>query len=159
MDLITLIIIIAFISKIVKKAKETQEKNKKNFYTQNVWDQLATQVKTEKAGTYQMPKQNVRTTPAYEQITLQQAAQQQRTQQNTQQNTAYQQSVQHRQQENKSAMQQVHAEHQHPEDILPESMLGSIEDLMIKGYDGNLCFERDFIGEAMDMISRFTVPS
>lgn len=77
MDLITLIIIIAFISKIVKKAKETQEKNKKNFYTQNVWDQLATQVKTEKAGTYQMPKQNVRTTPAYEQITLQQAAQQQ----------------------------------------------------------------------------------
>lgn len=51
------------------------------------------------------------------------------------------------------------AVHNHPEDIIPENMLGSIEDLMIKGYDGNLCFERDFVGEAMDMISRFTVPS
>ena len=51
------------------------------------------------------------------------------------------------------------AEHHHPEDIMPENMLGSIEDLMIKGYEGNLCFERDFVGEGMDMISRFTVPS
>lgn len=51
------------------------------------------------------------------------------------------------------------AVHHHPEDIIPENMLGTIEDLMIKGYDGNLCFERDFVGEAMDMISRFTVPS
>ena len=51
------------------------------------------------------------------------------------------------------------AVHHHPEDVLPESMLGSIEDLMVKGYDGNLCFERDFVGEAMDMISHFTVPS
>lgn len=51
------------------------------------------------------------------------------------------------------------AKHHHPEDVMPENMLGSIEDLMIKGYDGNLCFERDFLGEGMDMISRFTVPS
>lgn len=51
------------------------------------------------------------------------------------------------------------AEHHHPEDVMPESMLGTIEDLMIKGYDGNLCFERDFVGEGLDMISRFTVPS
>lgn len=51
------------------------------------------------------------------------------------------------------------AVHHHPEDVIPENMLGSIEDLMVKGYDGNLCFERDFVGEAMDMISRFTVPS
>lgn len=51
------------------------------------------------------------------------------------------------------------AEHHHPEDIIPENMLGKIEDLMIKGYDGNLCFERDFVGEGLDMISRFTVPS
>lgn len=49
------------------------------------------------------------------------------------------------------------AAHHHPEDIIPENMLGNIEDLMIKGYDGNLCFERDFIGEGLDMISRFTV--
>ena len=51
------------------------------------------------------------------------------------------------------------AVHHHSEDVMPENMLGNIEDLMIKGYDGNLCFERDFLGEAMDMISRFTVPS
>lgn len=51
------------------------------------------------------------------------------------------------------------AEHHYPEDIIPENMLGKIEDLMIKGYDGNLCFERDFVGEGLDMISRFTVPS
>jgi hypothetical protein len=51
------------------------------------------------------------------------------------------------------------AEHHHPEDIIPDNMLGSVEDLMVKGYDGNLCFERDFVGEGLDMISRFTVPS
>ncbi len=51
------------------------------------------------------------------------------------------------------------AQHHHPEDVIPENMLGTVEDLMVKGYDGNLCFERDFVGEAMDMISRFTVPS
>ena len=156
------------------------------------------EVEDKPAGTYQMPKQNVRTTPAYEQITLQQVAREQR----TRQNEAYQQSVMHRQQENRNAMQQVHAsrmeakttsileravknvdedkvditlesmerehnhservsaaEHHHPEDVIPENMLGTIEDLMIKGYDGNLCFERDFVGEAMDMISRFSVPS
>ena len=49
------------------------------------------------------------------------------------------------------------AEHNHTENILSESMLGSVEDLMIKGYDGNLCFERDFVGEGLDMISRFTM--
>ena len=51
------------------------------------------------------------------------------------------------------------AEHHHPEDEMPESMLGNVEDLMVKGFDGNLCFERDFVGEAMDMINRFTVPT
>jgi hypothetical protein len=39
-----------------------------------------------------------------------------------------------------------------------ESILGTLEDLMVKGYDGSLSFERDFVGEGMDMISRFTVP-
>lgn len=42
----------------------------------------------------------------------------------------------------------------HAED---ETLLGSVEDLMVKGYDGNLSFERDFVGEAMDMINRFTL--
>ena len=38
------------------------------------------------------------------------------------------------------------------------SLLGSIDDLMAKGYSGDLSFDRDFIGEAMDMIASFTVP-
>ena len=150
------------------------------------------------AGTYQMPKQTTLTTPAYEQMNLQQMARQQ----GFSESEVYPKASQYRKQENKSAMQQVYAgrmearktsilerakanaeedkadvtlqtmeaehnhservspaEHYHPEDVIPESMLGTIEDLMIKGYDGNLCFERDFVGEAMDMISRFTVPS
>lgn len=38
-----------------------------------------------------------------------------------------------------------------------EYLLGSVYDLMVKGYDGNLNFERDFIGEAMDMIHTYTL--
>ena len=48
----------------------------------------------------------------------------------------------------------------HTEPIPPveeESLLGSVQDLMIKGYDGNLSFERDFIGEAMHLLNSFTV--
>lgn len=48
----------------------------------------------------------------------------------------------------------------HTEPIPPveeESLLGSVQDLMIKGYDGNLSFERDFVGEAMDLLNSFTV--
>lgn len=48
------------------------------------------------------------------------------------------------------------AVHHHPEDIMPDNMLGTVEDLMVKGFDGNLCFERDFVGEGLDMISRFS---
>ena len=48
------------------------------------------------------------------------------------------------------------AVHHHPEDIIPDNMLGTVEDLMVKGFDGNLCFERDFVGEGLDMISRFS---
>ena len=179
-----------------KVARENIEKARKRATEKLREVEQALEIEDKPAGTYQMPKQNVRTTPAYEQITLQQAAREQR----TKQNETYKQSAQHRQQENKSAMQQVHAgrvearntsileravknadedkvdvtletmerehnhservspaEHHHPEDVIPDYMLGTIEDLMIKGYDGNLCFERDFVGEAMDMISRFTI--
>lgn len=48
----------------------------------------------------------------------------------------------------------------HTEPIPPveeESLLGNVQDLMIKGYDGNLSFERDFVGEAMDLLNSFTV--
>ena len=36
-----------------------------------------------------------------------------------------------------------------------KSMFGSVEDLIAMGYSGNLEFERDFLGEGLDMISRF----
>lgn len=39
-----------------------------------------------------------------------------------------------------------------------ESSLGTVSDLMVKGYDGNLSFERDFIGEAQDFLAKITVP-
>lgn len=38
-----------------------------------------------------------------------------------------------------------------------ESILGDVQDLMVKGYDGNLQFERDFLGEAMDTINSFSI--
>ena len=69
-------------------------------------------------------------------------------------------------------LETLEAEHQHSERVAPavhvdiehdidlgESMLGSVEDLMVKGYDGNLCFDRDFVGEGLDMIGRFTPPT
>ena len=34
-----------------------------------------------------------------------------------------------------------------------QSMFGSVEDLIAMGYSGNLEFERDFIGEGLDMIN------
>ena len=37
------------------------------------------------------------------------------------------------------------------------SLLGPVEDLMVKGYSGSLSFERDFIGEAEDMLAAFTM--
>lgn len=34
-----------------------------------------------------------------------------------------------------------------------ESIFGSAQDLIVKGYDGNMNFDRDFIAEAMEMIN------
>ena len=39
------------------------------------------------------------------------------------------------------------------------STLGDVNDLIVKGYDGNMEFERDFIGEAMDMLNSYTMCS
>lgn len=36
-----------------------------------------------------------------------------------------------------------------------QSMFGSVEDLVAMGYSGNLEFERDFLGEGLDMINNF----
>lgn len=181
-----------------KLARQNIEKARKRASEKLREVEYVFETEKKSAGTYEMSKRTTRTTPAYEQMTLQQMAQQQ----GISQNEIYHQTSQYRQQENRSAMQQVYAgrmearntsildrakanaeedkvditlqtmeaehnhservspaEHYHPEDFISESMLGTIEDLMIKGYDGNLCFERDFVGEAMDMISRFSVPS
>lgn len=200
-ELIFLIVIIAYVCKKAgvaleaSKQVEVLDKNKEN------WG----------AGTYQAPRQATRVQSARAQV-------QQQTRQEIQaqiaktkqrimesrgmqsvENEHFKQADMHRQQENREAMQQVHASrmearnttifqrakanadedkvdvtletmeaehnhservsaavHNHPEDIIPENMLGTVEDLMVKGYDGNLCFERDFVGEGLDMISRFS---
>lgn len=36
-----------------------------------------------------------------------------------------------------------------------QSMFGSVDDLIAMGYSGNLEFERDFLGEGLDMINNF----
>lgn len=36
-----------------------------------------------------------------------------------------------------------------------QSMFGSVEDLIAMGYSGNLEFERNFLGEGLDMINNF----
>ena len=36
-----------------------------------------------------------------------------------------------------------------------QNMFGSVEDLIAMGYSGNLEFERDFLGEGLDMINNF----
>lgn len=196
MELIIFIIIIFY---IIKKASEN-EKRQDNA-KKNPWDGVA----------YQAPKQATRVNSARVQVQQQtkEAVQEQiaRTKQRilesrgmqSTENEHFKQADMHRQQENREAMQQVHAGrmearnttilqrakanaeedkvdvtletmeaehnhservsaavHHHPEDVIPENMLGTVEDLMVKGYDGNLCFERDFVGEGLDMISRFS---
>lgn len=39
-----------------------------------------------------------------------------------------------------------------------ESILGDLNDLLVKGYSGSLDFDRDFVGEGMDMLNSFTIP-
>lgn len=129
-----------------------------------------------KENTYDMPRKNVRTTPVQEQLNLQKenrnAMQQVHAGRVESRNTTILHRAKANAEEDKvdvtlATMEEEHnhservapAAHDHPEDIIPENVLGNIEDLMVKGYDGNLCFERDFVGEAMDMINRFTVPT
>ena len=216
MDLISIIAIIVIISKIIKKAGEASESVVGK--SGNAWDNTV----------YQAPKKATRVDSPRSQVNQQNNQWQKATRENIEkarqlaakkmqqleaevmnelhrdvkENEHFREADMHRQQENRQAMQQVHASrmearnttilqrakanaeedridvtlesmeaehnhservsaavHHHPEDVMPESMLGNIEDLMIKGYDGNLCFERDFVGEGMDLIARFSVPS
>ena len=61
-------------------------------------------------------------------------------------------------------LDELEQEHRHSERVMnpeveteDENLLGSVEDLMVKGYDGNLSFERDFIGEATDFLNNLGV--
>lgn len=197
-ELIFIIAIIAYIVKAAQKADENQKRY--NNAKKNPWE-----------STYQAPRQATRVDSprvqmqqqTRQEIQAQIAKTKQRIMESrgmqSVENEHFKQADMHRQQENREAMQQVHASrmearnttilqrakanadedkvdvtletmeaehnhservsaavHHHPEDIIPENMLGTVEDLMVKGYDGNLCFERDFVGEGLDMISRFS---
>ena len=48
-----------------------------------------------------------------------------------------------------------HSEAQQIIEAETQSMFGSVEDLIAMGYSGNLEFERDFLGEGLDMINNF----
>lgn len=221
MELIIIIAIIAYIIKAGKKAEEQQKKYTNSQAGTYQMPRHATRVNSPRSQVQQQnadwqkevqaniaKAKNIATEKLreFERDVMTElhstTSSQEMSQRNGVESEHFQKADYHRQQENRSAMQQVHkgrveartttinerakvntdakkaditletmeaehnhservaaAVHHHPEDVMPESMLGNIEDLMIKGYDGNLCFERDFVGEGLDMISRFTVPS
>ncbi|MBQ2706597.1 MAG: hypothetical protein IJF60_07275 [Agathobacter sp.] len=225
MDLLTLIIIFSVIAKIFKKnspdkyedvkrkakelggevygglrgnvnARRSDYEKKIKDFEQSVRQRKSAQ--TQRANTYEMPKKNARTAPAYEQINIQDYQKSQaenssrvnRTVQST--STIMEENDEARQQIYKSRMEAKNttilqrakanadedkddvtlrsleeshghsahvapAVHNHAEDEIPENSLEKIQDLMVKGYESELCFERDFVGEAMDMVNRFSM--
>ena len=217
MELIIIIVIIAYIIKASKKAEEQQKKytnNQAGTYQMPKQATRATspraQVQQQNADWQKAAQENIEKARQRAAQKLQEFEKEVITElrgtssstmpkREVEENEHFKQADMHRQQENREAMQQVHASriearnttilqramanadedkvdvtletmeaehnhservsaavHHHPEDVIPDNMLGTIEDLMIKGYDGNLCFERDFVGEGLDMISRFS---
>lgn len=197
-ELIFIIAIIAYIVKAAQKADENQKRY--NNAKKNPWESTyqaprkSTRVDSPKVQVQQQTRQEIQAQIAKTKQRIMESRGMQSVE-----NEHFKQADMHRQQENREAMQQVHASrmearnttilqrakanadedkvdvtletmeaehnhservsaavHHHPEDIIPENMLGTVEDLMVKGYDGNLCFERDFVGEGLDMISRFS---
>lgn len=94
---------------------------------------------------YEMPKRMIHTTPIKEQL------------QESRLNV--EQQIPKRQMEHKNSSILQPAKENVVEDVDSNDRLLAITDLMVKGYEGKLCFERDFLGEAMDMISRFQPPT
>lgn len=213
MDLISIIIICVVIARVFKKnspEKYEETVRKAKELGNEVVGELRGNMESKRA-TYEQQrrnfeqqtqprraKQTTRTTPAYEQINMQDyqkrqsadAARKARTVQPT--STVMEENDEARQQIYKSRMEAKNttilqraranadedkddvtlrsleeshghsahvapAVHNHPEDVIPENSLEKIEDLMVKGYEGELCFERDFVGEAMDMVNRFSM--
>ena len=116
---------------------------------------------TQRVNSYEMPTQNARTTPAYEQV-------------NKSRMEAEKTSILERAKANAEedkeditlrSLEESHghsakvapAIHDHSEDIISENSVEKIQDLIVKGYEVDLCFERDFLGEAMDMVNRFSM--
>lgn len=178
MDLLSLIIIISIIVKIFKKnspekyedakrkAKELGSEmygglrgnvnDRRSDYEKKIkeFEQSARQRKP--ANTYEMPKQNVRTTPVREQVKAQNTTILQRAKTNTEKDKT-DETLRSLEESHGHSAHVAPAVHHHSEDIIPDNMLGTVEDLMVKGFEGNLCFERDFVGEAMDMVARFSL--
>ena len=154
--------IIAYIIKAAKKADENQKRHERANASNNPWETLSPQ--TPKAIRADSPRMQVQQQNNRWEKEAQRAQKNKtppivaRAKANADENkadiTLESMEAEHNHSERVSV-----AEHHHVEDILPENMLGTIEDLMVKGYEGNLCFDRDFVGEGLDMISRFTVPS
>lgn len=168
MDLITIIIIIAVISKLVKKAKATEDKAQPN--KPNSWEQVNQQIKFgqnqneqwQKVARENIEKAKRRATEKLREVEKVIEVE------DKPQNTTILQRAKVNSDKVDVTLQTMEAEHHHservtpakhhnPEDVIPENVLGTVEDLMVKGYDGKLCFERDFVGEGNDMISRFTL--
>lgn len=186
MELIIFIIIIAYIVKAAKKSNENEARQ--NNANRNPWDGVAYQAPKQATRVNSARVQVQQQTDKFQKAAQENIAKAKQRVQERQENISAMQQVHAGRMEarNTTILQRAktntdadkvdvtletmeaehnHSErvapavHHHPEDSIPESMLGSIEDLMVKGFDGNLCFERDFVGEAMDMISHFTVPS
>lgn len=182
MELISIVILIVIISKLVKNTKNLEEKTRKNISAQKVWEQTETLIQNAWSSSSALEGNEKWKQAARENI---EKAKKRAAQKERQNDSAMQQVYKGRMEANGTSilerakanvlekgeditlasMEKEHnhservssAKHEHPEDSIPENMLGTIEDLMIKGYEGNLCFERDFLGEAMDMINRFTI--
>lgn len=174
MDLLSIIILFAVIARIFKKndPKKYEEtvRKAKEFGSEfvgeirgNVESKRATYEQQRRNFEQQIqPRRTQQTTPVYEQMNMQDYQKAQ--------NTTILQRAKSNVEENKEdvtlrSLEESHghsahvapAVHNHPEDEIPENSLEKIEDLMVKGYEGNLCFERDFVGEAMDMVNRFSM--
>lgn len=170
MDLITIIIIIAVISKLVKKAKATEDKAQPN--KPNSWEQVNQQIKFGQNQNEQWQKvarENIEKAKRRATEKLREVEKVIEVEDKPQNTTVLQRAkVNSDKDKGDVTLQTMEAEHHHservtpakhhnPEDVIPENVLGTVEDLMVKGYDGKLCFERDFVGEGNDMISRFTL--
>lgn len=165
---------------VVKDFRGSMKERRANYEQQRKAFEQAVQrkrpVKEQSTDAYEIPKQNVKTAPVYEQRKKQfvqeenDLARRQIYKSRVEANTS---TILQRAKANADedkvdvtlhSLEESHghsahvapALHYHPEDEILDNYLEKIQDLIVKGYEGNLCFERDFVGEAMDMVNRFS---